>query len=38
VPGAPSDHPSLITPTLKLKREAMVAWLGTSVARLYERA
>jgi long-chain acyl-CoA synthetase len=36
VPGAPSDHPSLITPTLKLKREAMIAWLGASVARLYE--
>lgn len=38
VPGAPSDHPSLITPTLKLKREAFLAWLGASVARLYEPA
>jgi long-chain acyl-CoA synthetase len=38
VPGAPSDHPSLVTPTLKLKREALIAWLGASVARLYEPA
>ncbi|HYG68065.1 MAG TPA: AMP-binding protein, partial [Anaeromyxobacteraceae bacterium] len=38
VPGAPSDHPSLITPTLKVRREAMIAWLGASVARLYEPA
>jgi long-chain acyl-CoA synthetase len=35
VPGAPHDHPSLVTPTLKVKREALVAWLGTAIAELY---
>ena len=35
VPGAPQDHPSLVTPTLKVKRDALVAWLGAAVADLY---
>ena len=35
VPGAPQDHPSLVTPTLKVKRDALVAWLGAAVAELY---
>jgi long-chain acyl-CoA synthetase len=35
IPGAPSDHPALVTPTLKLKRDALLAWLGPAVAEVY---
>jgi long-chain acyl-CoA synthetase len=35
VPGAPTDYPELVTPTLKVKREAAVAFLGARVAALY---
>lgn len=35
VSGAPHEHPSLVTPTLKVKRDALVAWLGAAVAELY---
>ena len=35
IAGAPSDHPALLTPTLKVKRDALLAWLGGSVAELY---
>jgi len=35
VPGAPTDYPELVTPTLKVKREAAVAFLGLRVAALY---
>ena len=35
IPGAPQDHPMLVTPTLKVKREALLAFLGPAVADLY---
>jgi long-chain acyl-CoA synthetase len=35
IPGAPQDHPTLVTPTLKLKRDALVAFLGSTVSDLY---
>ncbi|WP_242361240.1 AMP-binding protein [Anaeromyxobacter sp. SG17] len=35
IPGSPQDHPALITPTLKLKRDALVAFLGSTVTDLY---
>jgi long-chain acyl-CoA synthetase len=38
IPGAPTDHPALLTPTLKVKRDALLAFLGASVGELYGRA
>jgi long-chain acyl-CoA synthetase len=35
IPGAPTDYPELMTPTLKVKREAAVAFLGDRLAALY---
>ncbi|BDG07889.1 AMP-dependent synthetase/ligase [Anaeromyxobacter paludicola] len=35
IPGAPADHPSLVTPTLKVRREALLSLLGSEVAALY---
>ncbi|HEX9049500.1 MAG TPA: AMP-binding protein [Anaeromyxobacter sp.] len=35
LPGAPADHPELVTPTLKVRREALVASLGGALAALY---
>jgi long-chain acyl-CoA synthetase len=35
IPGAPQDHPRLVTPTLKVKRDALLAFLGSAVADLY---
>lgn len=35
VPGAPDDYPAMLTPSFKLRREAVVAWLGESIAALY---
>ena len=35
IPGAPQDHPALVTPTLKVRRDALLAWLGPSLARVY---
>ena len=35
VEGAPTDYPELVTPTLKVKRDATVAFLGARVAELY---
>jgi len=35
IPGAPVDHPSLVTPTLKVRREALHAFLGVAIANLY---
>jgi len=35
VPGAPQDYPELVTPTLKVRREALLALLGSSVPELY---
>ena len=37
VPGSPTDYPELVTPTLKVKREAAVAFLGLRVAALYAK-
>ncbi len=36
IPGSPADHPSIVTPTLKVKREALVVFLGPRLAALYE--
>jgi long-chain acyl-CoA synthetase len=38
IPGAPQDYPELITPTLKVRREALLAFLGASVPELYATA
>ena len=38
IPGAPQDHPALITPTLKLKREALLESIRQSVAAVYAGA
>jgi long-chain acyl-CoA synthetase len=38
VPGEPQDYPGLVTPTLKLKREALLAFLGPAVAQIYAPA
>ncbi len=35
IEGAPTDHPALLTPSLKLKRDALLAFLGSRVASLY---
>jgi len=36
IPGSPADHPSIVTPTLKVKRDAVIAFLGPRLAALYE--
>ncbi len=36
IPGSPADHPAIVTPTLKVKRDAVVAFLGPRLAALYE--
>jgi long-chain acyl-CoA synthetase len=38
VPGTPQDHPSLLTPTLKIRREALMSTLAEPIARVYARA
>lgn len=38
IPGAPQDHPQLITPTLKVKREALLESIRQSVAAVYAGA
>lgn len=35
IPGAPQDYPALMTPSLKVKREALLGFLGARVAELY---
>jgi long-chain acyl-CoA synthetase len=35
IPGAPQDHPHLITPTLKVKREALLESVRQSLAAVY---
>lgn len=37
IPGAPTDHPSLLTPTLKIRRDAVAAFLGASLLTLWDR-
>ncbi|WP_373048705.1 AMP-dependent synthetase/ligase [Vulgatibacter sp.] len=36
-PGAPEDYPDLLTPSLKIKREAVLQWLGPAVQALYAK-
>jgi long-chain acyl-CoA synthetase len=36
LPGSPADHPSIVTPTLKVKREALLALIGPRLAAIYE--
>ncbi len=36
IPGSPADHPSIVTPTLKVKREALIAFLGPRLSAIYE--
>jgi long-chain acyl-CoA synthetase len=38
IPGAPQDHPALITPTLKLRRDAVLAQIRGAVAEVYGAA
>jgi len=38
VAGELSEHPQLLTPTLKVKRDALIAWLGSAVGELYGTA
>ena len=38
IPGAPQDHPALITPTLKVKREALLESIRQSLAAVYAGA
>jgi long-chain acyl-CoA synthetase len=35
IPGTPQDYPGLLTPTFKLKRDALMALLGPKVGALY---
>ncbi|MGC3999616.1 MAG: AMP-binding protein [Anaeromyxobacter sp.] len=35
IAGSPQDHPALVTPTLKLKRDALLASIGPKVAAIY---
>jgi long-chain acyl-CoA synthetase len=37
IPGAPHEHPSLVTPTLKIRRDAVAASLGSALQSLWER-
>ncbi|MGE5234119.1 MAG: hypothetical protein ACM3OB_08405 [Acidobacteriota bacterium] len=36
--GAPRDYPAFITPTLKIKRDALLAWLGPAVGEVFGAA
>lgn len=38
IAGELAEHPQLLTPTLKVKRDALMAWLGKSVGELYGAA
>lgn len=35
IPGAPHEHPDLLTPTLKMRRDALLAALGDAVPALF---
>jgi long-chain acyl-CoA synthetase len=37
IPGSPQDHPALITPTLKIRRDAVQRFLGAALGTLWER-
>jgi len=36
IEGAPYDHPDLVTPTLKVKRDALLSFLGSRLLALYD--
>lgn len=36
LPGTPTDYPALLTPTLKIKRDALLAAHGPAVAQLFD--
>jgi long-chain acyl-CoA synthetase len=36
VAGAPTDEPSILTPTFKVKREAFARWRASEIAALYD--
>jgi long-chain acyl-CoA synthetase len=36
IEGAPQDHPALVTPTLKIRRDAVVSHLGPALAAVWE--
>jgi long-chain acyl-CoA synthetase len=38
IAGELAEHPQLLTPTLKVKRDALLAWLGAAVGELYGTA
>jgi len=38
IPGGPQDHPALVTPTLKLRRDALRAMFGAELAAIYGAA
>jgi len=37
LPGEPADYPDLLTPTLKIRREALLAHLGPVATSIFER-
>ncbi len=37
IPGSPMDYPDLVTPTLKVKRDALVGYLGDKISELYRQ-
>jgi long-chain acyl-CoA synthetase len=37
IPGTPIEHPGLITPTLKIRRDAVAAYLGASMGTLWDK-
>ncbi len=37
IPGEPQDYPDLLTPTLKIRRDALLAWLGPAATEIFSR-
>lgn len=37
IPGEPQDYPDLLTPTLKIRRDALLAWLGPAASEVFAR-
>ncbi len=38
LPGEPADHPDLLTPTLKIRRDALLAKLGSAAVEIFDAA
>jgi long-chain acyl-CoA synthetase len=36
IPGTPMEHPTLVTPTLKIRRDAVASFLGASLGSLWD--